>query len=193
MSSQSKVRPGVWNIESTMLSSYFAINRRAVLNFFNPVKTEQFMANYLATAQSVHDHDEHSRKCLRSIYFVMITGALIQVLLFLFPAHGHHPMLFDIFDESNHYPNWFKLNTAVLALMFAYMFYMLYDRTPSQRVFAFMSDSYLHDKDTFITASSSSKIKKLILIILIVYQVFTVLVSKSNPILAISKIFANSN
>lgn len=187
--SQSKVRSCGWNIESTMLSSYFAINGRAVLRFFNPVRTEQFMANYIITARSVNEHDEYSTKCLHSIYFVMITAALIQILLFLFPGHGLDLMLFNMVDESNDYPNLFKINTAAMALMFAYMYYMLYDRTPSESVFAFLSDSYLYDSHTFIT-TSTSEIKKLIINSLTFYQVFTLFLSKSNHI---SKVSINSN
>ena len=149
--------------------SYFAVNRRAVLNYFNPFKTEQLNVNYINTVQSLHNHDPYARKCLRSIYLVLLFQSIFQLYLYLFPFPWHRLIFFDMFDESNNYPNLFKLNIAAIFLMCAYMFHMLYVCISSEKCFQLVNDYYMHDSKTFVRTPCWG-IKKLAIAILNIYQ-----------------------
>lgn len=156
------------------MSSYLAIDGRAVLSFFNPVKTEQFMINYFDTVFAIHAHDQYSIKCMRSINFLLLFQSILQVYLFLCPFHWHRSVFFDIFDQSNHYPSLLKLNMSAIFLMLAYMFHMLYFCISSRTCFKLLSEYYLHDSRAFVKTPPSA-LKKLILTILNAYQVITVM------------------
>lgn len=155
-----------------ILTLYFAIDRRAVFAFFNPFKTEQFTANYMATVTSLRADDQHSTKCLRSIYFVLLFQSILQVYLYLFPFQWHRFALFDLANQSNSYPNSFRLSLTAVFLMSAYMFHMLYVRISPEACFKLVSDYYLYDNKKFVN-TPPWVINKLVIMILSIYQVIS--------------------
>lgn len=62
--------------------------------------------------------------------------------------------------------------------MTAYMFYMHYYCIASEKCFKLVSEYYLKDSHTFVSTPSSG-IKKLIFMILNVYQVFPIVAGKN--------------
>lgn len=150
------------------MASYFAVNRKAVFNYFNPYKTEQFIENYVITAQSLRANDPYSIKCLRTIYLVLISQSIFQAYLYLFPFQWQHSMLFDLVHESNNFPSIFKLHLSAVFLMFAYIFHMLYVRVSAELVFKIAVDYYQDDK-SFITVPLST-IMRILLLALNAYQ-----------------------
>lgn len=163
---------------TTMVDRIFAVNRKAVLSFFNFFKNDhQFIANYCNTIAKLGAKDQYSIKCFRTIYFLLISQAIFQVYLYLCPLQWQQSMVFNIFDQSNNYPNTLKLSTSTIFLMSAYLFYMLHFPIRSERCFELAREWYLNENQTF-TKIPALKIKKIIVAILDGYQVFVIIARK---------------
>lgn len=150
--------------------SYFGVDRRAVLNFFNSFKTEQFVANYFSTILALRDHDQHSIRCFHSIYFILVFQSTLLFGLHVAPLPvWPRVLVFDVFDQSNNYPALFKLNISAILLMTAYMFHMLYVRIAHERSFALLYDYYVNGVTTFVNTPAVT-LKKLVVGSLNFYQ-----------------------
>lgn len=152
------------------MSSYFSINRRAVHAFFNPCKNEQFLTNYINTVISLRDHDQYSLKCFRSIFFILLFQSILQLYLYLFPFQWHHLVFFDIFDQSNNYPNFAKLFLSSLELMCAYLIYMIYFKISVEDFFELFYDYYRNGATAFVTTPVLS-LTKFVVNALNLYQI----------------------
>lgn len=155
------------------MSSYFAINSRAVLNFFNPIKSKQFVTNYMLTTVSLRENEPHSVGCLRSVNLVLIFESIFQLYLYFCPSSSHRLIFFDCLEQSNNFPDVLKCNLSAILLMTVHLFHVMYVRISSERGFELFYNYYVHGDKTFVHAPRW-QLNKLVVFILNLYQVLPV-------------------